>query len=257
MRLLLAVSDGPAPIVHRGLHAVYVELAGRCVGVVSTGASAVPCAMRVSASDVRGLSEARSAWLAYGALRFDDTVLRVGRVLDVAAPAVDAATVAHLAEHLRPTDVDHVRRALPERALADLAAGDPLAVPALVGLGDGLTPLGDDVLCGWLALRHAAGAPVAAVETAVRDCLGRTTLLSATLLDCAAQGEVVPEFAALLRAADRRDETGLGTAAAALTRVGHTSGAGLLLGASLAAHSLSTRSTRTNPTRISEGRRCA
>ena len=69
-------------------------------------------------------------------------------------------------------------------------------MPDLVGRGDGLTPLGDDLLCGWLALHRAAGIETTEVDVAVRDCLDRTTLLSATLLDCAIAGEVVPEFAA-------------------------------------------------------------
>ena len=67
----------------------------------------------------------------------------------------------------------------------------------MLGRGDGLTPLGDDVLCGWLALHRAAGVPTPDVDAEVRaEHLHRTTLLSATLLDCALHGEVMPEFAA-------------------------------------------------------------
>ena len=93
----------------------------------------------------------------------------------------------------------------------------------MVGRGDGLTPYDDDVLCGWLAVHRAAGVATAEVDAAVRACLDRTTLLSATLLDCAMHGEVIPEFAALARRGrhpDRADR------AAALAAVGHTSGRG-------------------------------
>jgi hypothetical protein len=66
----------------------------------------------------------------------------------------------------------------------------PATVPSFVGRGDGLTPLGDDVLVGWLALQRAAGVATPDVDDAVRRSLGRTTTLSATLLDCALEGEV-------------------------------------------------------------------
>jgi len=103
----------------------------------------------------------------------------------------------------------------------------------LIGRGSGLTPLGDDVLAGWAATSYALGARVV-----LPDARQRTTLLSATLLDCARRGEVLPEFRALVVAlrrsdasADRRHE--IADAARALAAVGHTSGAGLLLGAAL------------------------
>lgn len=283
VRLLLAESDEPARIVHRGRHALYVEVAGRCVGVVSTAASAVPCALRVSSPDLGDLASASSARVASGALHLDEVVLRVGRVVDVSAPSLVPGALERFARlGLDGAVPPGVRDALPRRALEQLGAGDPGAVPALLGLGEGLTPLGDDVLCGWLALRRAAGAARPAVETAVRDGLERTGLLSATLLDCALHGEVLPEFADLLRranllsAAEHGDPAPLVAAAHALTRVGHTSGAGLLLGAvlaagdlaagdlaavlaagALAAPDLSIRSTRSTPIPISEGRRCA
>ena len=70
----------------------------------------------------------------------------------------------------------------------------------LVGNGGGLTPLGDDVLCGWLAVLVATDRLTDDVTAAVRATLDRTTLLSATLLDCALHGEVLPEFAAYVAA---------------------------------------------------------
>ena len=95
----------------------------------------------------------------------------------------------------------------------------------------GLTPLGDDVLCGWIATHRAAGVPTPEVDRAVRAGLHRTTLLSATLLDCALHGEVLPELGRFLRAVGTAAEPGR---AADLRAVGGTSGAGLLLGARLA-----------------------
>jgi hypothetical protein len=102
-----------------------------------------------------------------------------------------------------------------------------------VGRGPGLTPLGDDVLAGWLATRASLGRPDATVTAAVRDRFGSTTLLSATLLDCASRGEVLPQLGAWLA-----EPTA--TAVEALLAVGATSGAGLLAGARLALASVTT-----------------
>jgi len=41
-------------------------------------------------------------------------------------------------------------------------------VPFFVGRGGGLTPLGDDVLVGWLALHRAVGVSTPDVDDAVR-----------------------------------------------------------------------------------------
>ena len=116
-----------------------------------------------------------------------------------------------------------------------MAPLDTDAVNRLVGAGDGLTPRGDDVLCGWLAMHRAAGAATPVVDEAVRMRMQDTTLLSATLLDCALHGEVLPQFAAYVGA--------LGTPAQAeaerdLLAVGHSTGSGLLEGARWAAAEL-------------------
>ncbi|GAA1764180.1 hypothetical protein GCM10009795_008380 [Nocardioides hankookensis] len=200
--LLRSTPDGPVPLVHRGRDAVYVEVAGRCVGVVSTRATAVPCALRTGATYLPDVVTAR---LHDGVLHLDDEALPVGRLVDVSVPRLPRARVA---------------------------APPPGDVTAMVGRGDGLTPYDDDVLCGWLAVHRAAGVETPDVDAAVRACLPRTTLLSATLLECAMHGEVIPEFAAWLAAPDDPDRT------ATLATVGHTSGRGLLQGAQLALHEM-------------------
>jgi hypothetical protein len=108
---------------------------------------------------------------------------------------------------------------------------DAGSVADLVGRGEGLTPLGDDVLCGWLAAHRAAGVPTPAVDDAVRQALPRTTTLSATLLVCALEGEVADLAGDYLRV--------LGTPRAAAARtalavLGHSSGEGLAHGIDLA-----------------------
>jgi hypothetical protein len=94
------------------------------------------------------------------------------------------------------------------------------------------------VLCGWLAIHRAAGVATPDVDEAVRAQLGRTTLLSATLLDCAMHGEVLPEFGAWVASIGTPDEPRRATA---LGKVGHTSGAGLLQGGRWALAELAAR----------------
>jgi hypothetical protein len=108
----------------------------------------------------------------------------------------------------------------------------------LVGRGEGLTPLGDDVVCGWLALHRALGVATPAVDAAVRSLLGRTTALSAALLECALLGEVADPVAGHLAAlgGPREASTRL-----RLERLGSTSGIGLAHGIELARAALGPR----------------
>ncbi|MEJ8278932.1 DUF2877 domain-containing protein [Pseudonocardia spirodelae] len=219
--LLRRVTDGPVPVVHRGPDAVYLAVRdddGRegCVGVLGAHAVPVPCGLRsgIPALDV-GTAAVRG-----GTLHLDDEPVAVRRLVDTRVPA---------------------RSPLPRSGLRPAPglppAVTPGAVAGLVGRGEGLTPLGDDVLCGWLALHRSAAAPTPEVDAAVRAHLHRTTLLSAELLRCALRGEVVPQFAALVTALGTPAEP---AAAAALAAVGHTSGAAMLHGAALALSALHT-----------------
>lgn len=97
-----------------------------------------------------------------------------------------------------------------------------------IGLGDGLTPYDDDVLCGTLATLQAARHPQAVhlshgIAAAPLEDL--TTAASAGLLRQAAAWWCLDEVAAVLTAL----VTGLGLpeAEAALHRIGHSSGRGL------------------------------
>jgi hypothetical protein len=193
---LREVGDAVAPVLHRGPDAVYVEVAGRCVGVVGTRATAVPCALRTAVPD---LPDVHGASVRGGVLHLDDEPLVVGRLVDVSVPRISVRGV--------PGSID---------------------AAALVGRGDGLTPYGDDVLCGWLAVHRAAGLATPEVDEAVRGLAAGTTLLSAALLECAVHGEVIAEFAAWLASLGTPAED---ARALALERVGHTSGRGLLEGA--------------------------
>jgi hypothetical protein len=194
---LLRAPDGPVPVLHRGPHALYLDLDDWCLGVVAAQAVQVPCALHARLAVLPAEGEPR---VEGGTLHLGDVPLRIGRVTDPRVPTLDRPHLGALRAE----------------------------VAELVGAGDGLTPYGDDVLCGWLAVHRASGHPTDAVDTEVRDLLHRTTRFSAALLECAMHGEVIPEFAAYVGALDTPDAE---TAAARLRAIGHTSGAGLLQGA--------------------------
>lgn len=141
--------------------------------------------------------------------------------------ALDAATAGAV---LRELTADLTRAALatplPAARLRRLTA-------ALVGAGRGLTPSGDDALCGVLLALCALGAPArahAAVSAAVTRSLAATTSLSASLLLAAAAGCAIPEVATLANAVSRGDEAGIDEALPAVLAIGHSSGADLLAG---------------------------
>lgn len=230
---LSAAADGPLPVVHASASAVYVDLGGWCLGLVSAGASRVPCAMWSTVDDLTTLLPSAGPLTARvddGCLVVAGRALRVSRVVDTRLPSVAVPRPC-------PEEALHVVAA----AGLDLPAGGrltPAHVDRLLGRGPGLTPLGDDVLAGWLAVRVAAGRPDVAVAGAVKQRRAVTTLLSATLLDCALHGEALPQLTDWL--VSPTDAT-----TAALLGVGATSGAGLLAGAALALASLTDRDTPT------------
>lgn len=237
--LLRAAPDGPVPVVHLGELAIYVEVSGRCVGVLAAGAARVPCGMRSTLNHLLPLlstSGPSTAYLVGGTLHVGSRSLPVGRTEGSYVPRIRPEVV-------RSTETSPVTvQATPPATVAGLVAAllphgriDADSAPGLVGRGEGLTPLGDDLLAGWLALHRAVAVPTDAVDEVVRRLLPRTTLLSATLLDCAMHGEVLPEYADWLRALGTSDEP---VRAAALAAIGATSGAGLLHGARLALHQL-------------------
>jgi hypothetical protein len=100
-----------------------------------------------------------------------------------------------------------------------------------LGAGEGLTPYGDDVICGVMLGLIAAddrAADSLAAQIRAADLESRTTAVSAALLRCACDGWCIPEIARVLEAlASRRDP---GAAVQRLLAVGHTSGEGLLAG---------------------------
>lgn len=116
--------------------------------------------------------------------------------------------------------------AILRRALRDTAA--PPDIAQLIGWGGGLTPTGDDIVCGMLAAAHAFADPRREQWRAqTHSRLPATTELSAQFLRLAAAGHVTAELRELLLALDTAH---LPAAVRRLLGVGHTSGADLATG---------------------------
>jgi hypothetical protein len=111
-----------------------------------------------------------------------------------------------------------------------MPAASPAPVHALIGLGPGLTPSGDDFLVGALALldalaeRRAHAALAGAIVAAPR---GRTSPLSDCLLRAAAAGHVGEN---LCRAVSAVVSGAPEAAVAAIRTIGHSSGWDMLAG---------------------------
>jgi hypothetical protein len=106
----------------------------------------------------------------------------------------------------------------------------PSAVADLIGLGNGLTPSGDDFLVGALALldaldeRGAHAALARAIEAVPR---GMTSPLSACLLNAAASGHVAEHLCSAVSAVISGS---LEEAIAAVQKIGHGSGWDMMAG---------------------------
>jgi hypothetical protein len=109
-------------------------------------------------------------------------------------------------------------------------------VRALVGLGEGATPAGDDALVGLMlasALVRGPGEPVAAERAlfdAVRESAWRTPDLSRSYLLLATGGHFSAALLEVARALDALDHEGVRIAVRRAASVGHTSGTDGLLG---------------------------
>lgn len=226
------------PVIAAGPLAVYVDVDGDAVALLARAAVPVPVGLRTC---LRTLPRCRTALVGDGELRLGPLLVRPARLVDVHVPRL-AGLVARgqqwattVSDSLPAYMSASVSVTLPAPALRSLAAGDPYAVAQLIGRGEGLTPLGDDVLAGWLVTRAAAGLDHGDVGSAVLAATGRTTTVSATLLRRALAGESVPQLRDLLIC------VGAGAGPDQLRcrlddvlAVGHTSGVGLALGAALA-----------------------
>jgi hypothetical protein len=169
-------------VTHVSRHAGYAELDGFVVVVVGPGGPLLPNGVVLTGPPETGrvVLEGATIWDPTLRLCGDETLTASGD-----APFADALHD-------------------PER-MAEIARG-------LIGRGPGLTPEGDDAVAVTAAIVAADGGNPAALLP--DDLRTRTTALSATLLELAAQGMIAEPFHAVLHGAPLER----------LTRLGHTTG---------------------------------
>lgn len=105
---------------------------------------------------------------------------------------------------------------------------------AMIGLGPGLTPSGDDFLVGLFSVLHLPGSPCHALRSVcadvVADMAQRTTAISVAALKAAAQGRVRASIESLLRELMAGSPAGLAAALSAVLAIGSTSGSDITAG---------------------------
>ena len=120
-------------------------------------------------------------------------------------------------------------------------------VAALVGLGAGLTPSGDDVLCGFMAAARAScHALMDALNDAAEENIGRTNAISGFLIRCAIEGFWPTPLVTLAEALSRDHETDSLAALGELCKLGHSSGSDIATGFLLGLEALGSRATAHN-----------
>ena len=258
-RGLVAGRGRPGRVLGAFASAVYVEFAAGAdrdlLAIETADGLRLPCAATLAAHShsrpLAAVTAGDDAWVGDCRLEVGPLSLDVVRwwsprpPRSVRSPYDDArlTAVTRLLPALRPElaqQLSALTHALETGGPADVLR----AAVALVGLGAGLTPQGDDIIAGLLV-------GLAATEAAARDQIAdvvrnvaatRTTSISAALLHDAADGFAVPALVAFVDALHDVTDAGKPTTqptlqaiVVRLLAVGHTSGAALAHGAVAAA----------------------
>lgn len=232
---LAGIDDPDAPNCDGALdHSRVVTLLAREASGVPNGARAA-----LSAADrpFAAIAAGDAAFVGAGGIRLQNREFRAVRTVRTGVPhvaptptavATIAAAAAASPRGVADAPVADLREAIDSCDAAQLRS----AVRALVGLGTGSTPGGDDVLAGAMAGLKATRRDVRAGQiaaAALPDIDSRTPLMSADLLRLAAAGHVCTEAGAVVRATVGSPAE-LEAALRGLLAIGHTSGADLATG---------------------------
>lgn len=172
---------------------------------------------------------------------FEATAARAGRgLLDRAQ--IETALNAALRLH-----VDGLIAALVSKQYSAMRAH----TAALIGLGRGLTPTGDDFLAGLAAVFAMAGSGLqqftAPLASTVEEHRSATGDVSYAMLELALQGKVRAPIAELLMAAGNGDVRGLRKAVPSVLAIGMSSGADTIWGIASALHLVSLAARTRSP----------
>lgn len=240
-RALVDGARGEVELVLRGGGA-YVRLgSSNWLLLAERDAPFGPLSVVVDALDVLGLTPGTAVRVTCGRLVLGNRAVSLDRMRDrdpvaicapVSPPAAMRAAVAAVASEL-PAAPAPLCPGLAALSCARVADG----VRLLAGLGEGLTPAGDDVLAGYAAARHAVAAPVALSSAAAE----RSSRLGLAYLCCAERGELPDAGARLLDAICRGSVVGARGAVAPLRSWGASSGLALAWGINAAGLQLSER----------------
>ena len=193
--------------------------------------------------DFACLSEITCLQVKYGTLHSATLNISNRRQINFSAPIgflppLNVSTFTQMTGLLGP--LNQIVKGMPLPALELLrsglskwAAGDTPDWSKLIGLGPGLTPSGDDMLCGALAAlychpRYRNKLGQLLFLPTYRQVMTLTTLVSCSYLDNAARGQFSTQILRLLYALNK-GQCAL-PASRALLNHGHTSGADTLLG---------------------------
>ncbi|MET0967092.1 MAG: DUF2877 domain-containing protein [Nakamurella sp.] len=178
--------------------------------------------IRPGDSALIGASKVRIGPLSVRVVRSWDSRVRSFAPDPALVAQLTAATVGH------PLGID---QALLDHLQTALASGRdvPAAIDAMIGLGRGLTPGGDDVVAGLMTGLHAVGHHPMAHRIGDQALENQTTALSADLLRLARDGHACLEALAVLTTLHRPDVP-VTDAIDRLLSIGHTSGADLATG---------------------------
>jgi hypothetical protein len=218
--------------------ALYLQVGGHAqvLPVVTAGGLRLPTALAVGTSlPTRGwgVQPGDEVVLGHGAVRLPGLAIRAVRTWRPRpVPAAALAGASQLDAVNLPWRAG--ARTLAEVLLADDSGALTEQVGAFVGAGPGLTPSGDDVLCGiLLGLRLHARVSRAVLDRlwrAVRPRLTTTTSLSAALLTEASQGYAVDPVVRLAETLVAGPAAAVAEALPGVLGIGHSSGPDLLGG---------------------------
>jgi hypothetical protein len=155
----------------------------------------------------------------------------------LAGPVAPASLCAEATSDLLLRSATPVIAALSDWIAAALRGSSrpPPAIAELIGLGPGLTPSGDDFLCGVMAALHYLGHNAVArplAECVLSAAATGTNFISACYLRCAAEGGVSEVLLNVLHSITSGGD-GLDACLDAVDGVGHTSGWDALTGAAV------------------------